>query len=41
MAAVIERAEADLALGEEPSRFTATLEAGAPDENGATTGAAS
>jgi len=32
MAAVIERAEADLSLVEEPARFTAALEAGAPDE---------
>jgi hypothetical protein len=32
MAAVIERAEADLALVEEPARFAAALEAGAPDE---------
>jgi hypothetical protein len=30
MAALIERAEADLALAEEPSRFTAALESGAP-----------
>ena len=30
MAALIERAEADLAIGEEPSRFTAALERGAP-----------
>jgi len=32
MAAVIERAEVDLALVEEPARFVAALEAGAPDE---------
>jgi hypothetical protein len=32
MAAVIERAEADLSLVEEPARFAAALEAGAPDE---------
>jgi hypothetical protein len=32
MAALIERAEADLAVAEEPSRFAAALEAGAPDE---------
>jgi hypothetical protein len=32
MAAVIERAEVDLALVEEPARFAAALEAGAPDE---------
>jgi hypothetical protein len=32
MAAVIERAEADLALVEEPARFAAALESGAPDE---------
>ena len=32
MAAVIERAEADLSLLEEPARFVAALEAGAPDE---------
>jgi hypothetical protein len=32
VAAVIERAEADLALVEEPARFVAALEAGAPDE---------
>jgi hypothetical protein len=32
MAAVIERAEADLSLLEEPARFAAALEAGAPDE---------
>ena len=30
MAALIERAEADLAIGEEPSRFTAALETNAP-----------
>jgi len=30
MAALIERAEADLAIAEEPSRFAASLEAGAP-----------
>ena len=30
MAALIERAEADLAIGEEPSRFTAALETSAP-----------
>ena len=30
MAALIERAEADLAIGEEPSRFTTALEASAP-----------
>jgi hypothetical protein len=30
MAALIERAEADLALAEEPSRFIAALESGAP-----------
>ena len=36
MAALIERAEADLALAEEPSRFAAALEAGAPaDTEGA------
>lgn len=40
MAALIERAEADLALAEEPSRFAATLEAGAPGGRGATTSAA-
>lgn len=33
MAALIERAEADLAVAEEPSRFAAALEAGAPDES--------
>jgi|KBSSwiStaDraftv2_1062776.scaffolds.fasta_scaffold56052_3 hypothetical protein len=32
MAAVIERAEADLSLVEEPARFAAVLDAGAPDE---------
>ena len=32
MAAVIERAEADLSLVEEPARFAAALAAGAPDE---------
>jgi hypothetical protein len=32
MAAVIERAEVDLALVEEPARFAAALEVGAPDE---------
>ena len=32
MGAVIERAEADLSLLEEPARFAAALEAGAPDE---------
>ena len=32
MAAVIERAEADLSLVEEPARFAAALETGAPDE---------
>jgi len=32
MAAVIERAEADLSLVEEPARFAAALDAGAPDE---------
>lgn len=32
MAALIERAEADLALAEEPSRFVAALAAGAPDD---------
>ena len=32
MAALIERAEADLAVAEEPARFAAALEAGAPDE---------
>ena len=32
MAAVIERAEADLSLVEEPARFAAALEAGAPAE---------
>lgn len=31
MAALIERAEADLAIAEEPSRFVAALEAAAPD----------
>lgn len=31
LAAVIERAAADLALGEEPSNFAAALESGAPD----------
>jgi hypothetical protein len=31
MAALIERAEADLAIAEEPSRFVAALEAVAPD----------
>lgn len=31
LAAVIERATADLALGEEPANFVAALEAGAPD----------
>ncbi len=30
MAALIERAEADLAIAEEPSRFAAALESGAP-----------
>jgi len=30
MAALIERAEADLAIAEEPSRFAAALVAGAP-----------
>lgn len=30
MAAAIERAEGDLALAEEPARFAAALEAGAP-----------
>ena len=30
MAAAIERAEGDLALAEEPARFLAALEAGAP-----------
>jgi hypothetical protein len=30
MAALIERAEADLAVAEEPSRFAAALETGAP-----------
>jgi len=34
MAALIERAEADLAIGEEPSRFAAALEAGAPEDTG-------
>ena len=34
MAALIERAEADLALAEEPSRFVAALEAGAPGHDG-------
>ncbi|HKZ06902.1 MAG TPA: hypothetical protein VJU81_15675 [Methylomirabilota bacterium] len=32
MAALIERAEADLAVAEEPARFAAALEAGAPDD---------
>ena len=32
MAAVIERAEADLSLVEEPARFAAALEAAASDE---------
>jgi hypothetical protein len=32
MAALIERAEVDLAVAEEPSRFVAALEAGAPDD---------
>jgi len=32
MAAAIERAEGDLALAEEPARFLAVLEAGAPPE---------
>jgi hypothetical protein len=32
MAAVLERAEADLSLVEEPARFAAALDAGAPDE---------
>jgi hypothetical protein len=32
MAAVIERAEVDLSLVEEPARFIAALEAGAPAE---------
>ena len=31
MAAVIERTEVDLSLVEEPARFVAALEAGAPD----------
>ena len=35
MAALIERAEADLALAEEPSRFVAALESGAPAADGA------
>ena len=35
MAALIERAEADLALAEEPSRFIAALESGAPAADGA------
>jgi hypothetical protein len=39
MAAVIERAEADLALAEEPSRFAAALDAAAPDEDGGASGA--
>lgn len=30
LAATIERAAADLSLGEEPARFAAVLEAGAP-----------
>ena len=30
MAALIERAEADLAIAEEPSRFAVALESGAP-----------
>ncbi len=34
MAALIERAESDLALAEEPSRFVAALEAGAPADAG-------
>lgn len=34
MAAVIERAEADLAIGEEPARFVAALEAGAAADAG-------
>lgn len=34
MAAAIERAAADLALGEEPARFVAALEEGATPENG-------
>lgn len=32
MAALIERAEADLAMAEEPSRFAAALEADVPDD---------
>jgi hypothetical protein len=39
MAAVIERAEADLALAEEPSRFAAALDSAAPDERGGASGA--
>jgi hypothetical protein len=35
LAAAIERAEGDLALAEEPARFAAALEAGAPPESGA------
>ncbi|MBI2528460.1 MAG: hypothetical protein HYV93_21065 [Candidatus Rokubacteria bacterium] len=35
LAAAIERAEGDLALGEEPAGFAAALEAGAPPESGA------
>lgn len=31
LAAVMERAAADLAVGEEPANFVAALEAGAPD----------
>ncbi|MBI5629074.1 MAG: hypothetical protein HY953_09155 [Candidatus Rokubacteria bacterium] len=35
LAAAIERAEGDLALAEEPARFAAALEAGAPQASGA------
>lgn len=35
LAAVVERATADLALGEEPANFVAALEAGAPPDTAA------
>lgn len=38
MAALIERAEADLAIAEEPSRFVAALEAAAADADAGGTG---
>ncbi len=37
LAAVIERAAGDLALAEEPARFLAALEAGAPEPQAAST----